>query len=382
MKLGITCQAGTGGSGILATELGLALAARGHEVHFVTLEQPFRLAGFRENVYTHYVEDVTYPVFRVPPYTLSLASKISEVAEEHGIEIWHAHYAIPNAAAALFARDMLPPERRFCLVTTVHGTDITLVGGHPSFYRATRFAMENSCVVTAVSDWLSRETEREFALTVPVRTIHNFTDPERFKPKPAVNRDRLAAPGERIVMHVSNFRPVKRVTDVVRAFARMLEEVDARLLLVGDGPERLSAVGVAKQLGVLDKITSLGNVENIEDLLPAADLVFQPSEHESFGLVPLEAMACGVPVLATASGGVTEVVEHGVTGYLCGVGDIDAMVRHGVAILSDPALRAALGARARERVLTRFPVDRIVGQYEALYAEVLERRRALGGAPH
>ncbi|HNY87568.1 MAG TPA: glycosyltransferase, partial [Candidatus Hydrogenedentes bacterium] len=196
------------------------------------------------------------------------------------------------------------------------------------------------------------------------------------------NRDRLAAPGERIVMHISNFRPVKRVTDVVRAFARMLEEVDARLLLVGDGPERLSAVGVAKQLGVLDKITSLGNVENIEDLLPAADLVFQPSEHESFGLVPLEAMACGVPVLATASGGVTEVVEHGVTGYLCGVGDIDAMVRYGVAILSDPALRAALGARARERVLTRFPVDRIVGQYEALYAEVLERRRALGGTPH
>lgn len=376
MKIGITCQASTGGSGILATELGLALAGRGHEIHFVTMEPPFRLDHFQENIFTHTVEQVNYPLFRIPPYTLSLASKISEVAEEHGIEVWHAHYAVPNAVAALLARDMLPPEKRFCLVTTLHGTDITLVGGHPSFHRATRYGMENSCAVTAVSQWLSAETEREFALSRPVRTIYDFIDAERFRTKP-VNRAALARDDERIVMHISNFRPVKRVTDVVRAFSRMLERVNARLLMVGDGPERLSAVGVAKQLGVTDRITYLGNVGSIEDLLPAADLVFQPSEHESFGLVHLEAMACEVPVLATASGGVTEVVLHGDTGFLCGVGDIDAMVRHGVDILSNPETAKAMGRRGREHVLANFPKDRIVGEYEAVYEEVLQKRREM-----
>ncbi len=376
MKIGITCQASTGGSGILATELGLALAGRGHEIHFVTMEPPFRLDHFQENIFTHTVEQVTYPLFRIPPYTLSLASKISEVAEEHGIEVWHAHYAIPNAVAAILANDMLPPEKRFCLVTTLHGTDITLVGGHPSFHRATRYGMEKSCAVTAVSQWLSAETEREFALSRPVRTIYDFLDAERFRPKP-VNRAALARADEKIVMHISNFRPVKRVTDVVRAFSRMLEHVNARLLMVGDGPERLSAAGVAKQLGITDRITYLGNVGSIEDLLPAADLVFQPSEHESFGLVPLEAMACEVPVLATASGGVMEVVVHGVTGFLCGVGDIDAMVRHGVEILTDPEAAKAMGRRGRAHVLAHFPKDRIVGEYEAVYEEVLRKRREM-----
>ncbi len=374
MKIGITCQSSTGGSGILATELGVALGKRGHEVHFVTAEAPVRMNRFQENVYNHSVDMITYPLFRSPPYALALASKISEIAEEFGIELWHAHYAIPNAVAAQLARDMMPKGKRFRLVTTLHGTDITLVGSHPSFYRATRYGMECSNAVTAVSQWLSAETEREFGLSRPVRTIYNFIDMERFRPRP-VNRAALVGDDEKIVMHISNFRPVKRVTDVVRAFKKMLEQVSARLVMVGDGPERIGAMGVARQLGIADRITCLGNVEHVEELLPAADLVFQPSEHESFGLVALEAMACEVPVLVTASGGIVEVVEHGVTGCLCEVGDIDAMARHGVEILSDPQRAREMGKRGREHVVEKFSPDRIVGEYEALYAELLRNGR-------
>lgn len=374
MRIGISCQATTGGSGILATELGLALAHRGHEVHFVTQDAPFRMRKFEQNVFFHVVDVVNYPLFKIPPYSLALASKISEIAEEFDAEIWHAHYAVPNAVAALLARDMLPEKRRFCLVTTLHGTDITLVGGHPSFHRVTRYAMENSCAVTAVSNWLSRETEREFDLSRQVRTIYNFLDAERFKPNVG-DRSLLAAPDEKIVMHISNFRPVKRVTDVVRVFKRIVETMPARLIMVGDGPERLAATGVARQLGVSDCITYLGNCENIEEILPCADLVVQPSEHESFGLVPLEAMACEVPVLATASGGVTEVVLHGKTGFLCEVGDIDAMARCALQVLSDPALATEMGRNGRAHVLRHFPRETIVSQYEALYEDALAQFR-------
>ena len=377
MRIGITCQSSTGGSGILATELGLALGKRGHEVHFVTTETPVRLARFQENVYNHSVDMITYPLFRLPPYSLALASRISEVAEEFNIQVWHAHYAIPNAVAAQLGRDMLPPDKRFSLVTTLHGTDITLVGSHPSFYRATRYGMESSDAVTSVSNWLSAETEREFRLTRPVQTIYNFVDPERFKPRP-VNRATLARDDEKIIMHISNFRPVKRVTDVVRAFRKMLEQVNARLVMLGDGPERIGAMGVARQLGINDRITCLGNVENVEALLPAADLIFQPSEHESFGLVALEALACEVPVLVTASGGIVEVVEHGVSGYLCEVGDIDAMARFGVEILTNPQLAREMGKRGREHAIQRFSPDRIVGEYEALYEDLLRKREQTG----
>jgi len=378
MRIGITCQSSTGGSGILATELGMALGKRGHEVHFVTTETPVRLGRFQEYVYNHSVDMITYPLFRLPPYSLALASKISEVAEEFDIQLWHAHYAIPNAVAAQLARDMLPREKRFRLVTTLHGTDITLVGSHPSFYRATRYGMESSCAVTAVSNWLSEETMHEFHLTRPVKTIYNFIDLEKFQPRP-VNRAALAKDDEKIVMHISNFRPVKRVTDVVRAFRKMLDQVNARLIMMGDGPERIGAMGVARQLGITDRITCLGNVENVEELLPAADLVFQPSEHESFGLVPLEAMACEVPVLVTASGGITEVVEQGVHGYLCEVGDIDAMARHGVEILADPVRAREMGKRGREHAIRKFSPDLIVGEYEALYDNLILHRREMPG---
>jgi N-acetyl-alpha-D-glucosaminyl L-malate synthase BshA len=375
MKIGITCHPSAGGSGILATELGLALAERGHTVHFVSTEPLFRLKGYHENIFSHYVDMVSYPLFRTPPYTLALSAKICEVAEEHDIELWHAHYAIPNAMAAIIARDMLAPEKRFAVVTTLHGTDITLVGSDPSFFRITKHSMEQSCAVTAVSKWLADETQREFNLDKPVHTIYNFIDVEKFSSAP-VQRCHLAEGGEKIIMHISNFRPVKRVTDVVRAFKKVLEHIDARLVMVGEGPEKLAAAGVAKQLGIAHKVKYLGNFENIEGLLPCADLIFQPSEHESFGLVPLEAMACKVPVLATASGGITEVVTHGETGYLTEVGDIEAMAKYAIEILSDPEKAAAMGARGRAFALAHFSQDKIVPQYEALYARVLEERRS------
>ena len=379
MKIGITCHPTAGGSGIMATELGRALGARGHEIHFVTSERPFRLGDPPINVLSHTVNIMAYPLFRTPPASLALATKISEVAEEYGIDIWHAHYAIPNAVCALLARDMLPLDKRFKLITTLHGTDITLVGADPSFYRITRFAMESSDAVTAVSDWLNRETRREFRLSTPVRTIYNFVDASRFPPE-APERCELAEEDEKIVMHISNFRPVKRTTDIVRAFNKIVRRVNARLVMVGDGPERMSAVSVARQLGITDKIRFLGTYENIEHIIPCADLVFQPSEHESFGLTPLEAMACGVPVLGTNSGGVVEVVDHGVTGYLAEVGDIDTMALYAVEILTDDAKAEQMGRRGRERALSLFSKDLIVDQYESLYHELLQESTPAGTA--
>jgi len=370
MIIGITCHPSAGGSGILATELGIALAQRGHQVHFVTYEPLFRLHNYQSNVVSHHVEQTSYPVFQAQPYTLSLACKISEVAEECGVELWHAHYAVPYAVCALLARDMLPPERRFKLVTTLHGTDITLVGSDPSFFRITRHAMQQCQAVTAVSNWLRDETMRTFELDRPVETIYNFLNEDRMG-KRIDERRCLAADDEKIVMHISNMRPVKRVTDVIRVFKRILEQVPARLVMVGDGPERISAVGVARQLGIADRIQYVGTYESIESILAAADLVIQPSEHESFGLVPLEAMACQVPVVTTNSGGVCEVVEEGVTGYLCEVGDIEAMARHAIDLLTHPDKAAEMGRRGRERALRLFPREAIVDQYEALYQRLL-----------
>lgn len=370
MRIGITCHPSAGGSGILATELGMALAERGHIVHFVSYELPFRLQGFQENVFYHSVDFVTYPLFRHPPYSLALTTKMAEVAEEHKIQIWHAHYAIPHAVCAILARDMMTNGKRFKLVTTLHGTDITLVGTDPGFFRLTKYAMESSDAVTSVSNWLTDETQRAFNLRVPVRTIYNFINLEKFGAR-HVERCTLAEKGEKIVMHISNFRPVKRVTDVVRAFKKISDRVDARLIMVGDGPERLSAVGVARQLGIGDRIKYLGNNENVELILPCADLVFQPSEHESFGLVALEAMACGVPVLGTDSGGVREVVVNGETGYLCEVGDIESMAARAIEILTNDERARGMGARGRKHAEAHFARAPIVSQYEALYRELL-----------
>lgn len=370
MKIGITCHTSAGGSGVVATELGIALAERGHTVHFVTYELPFRLQGYHENIFFHSVDFVTYPLFRHPPYALALTTKIAEVAEEHAIDLWHVHYAIPHAVCANLAREMLSPKGRFKLVTTLHGTDITLVGTDPSFFRLTKHAMESSDAVTAVSNWLKGETIREFKLAVPVRTIYNFVNVEKFGVRP-VERCHLAEAGEKIIMHISNFRPVKRVTDVVRVFKKISDRVPARLVMVGEGPERLSAVGVARQLGIAGKVRYLGNYDNIEQLLPCADVILQPSEHESFGLVLLEAMACQVPVIGTDSGGVREVVEHGVTGYLCEVGDIDTMAARAIELLTNDAAARDMGRKGRQRVVEHFGREEIVDQYEDLYRELV-----------
>jgi N-acetyl-alpha-D-glucosaminyl L-malate synthase BshA len=273
---------------------------------------------------------------------------------------------------AILARDMLPQEKRFKLVTTLHGTDITLVGTDPSFFRITKFAMESSDAVTAVSEWLSAETRREFQLNIPVRTIYNFLNLDKFG-SVHPERCKLAEKSEKIVMHISNFRPVKRVTDVVRAFKKINDRVPSRLVMVGDGPERMSAVGVARQLGIADRVKYVGNNETIEDLIPCADLIIQPSEHESFGLVPLEAMACEVPVIGTDSGGVREVVVDGETGYLCEVGDTDAMAERAIRILTDPKLAKEMGKKGRRRVVDCFSAETIVSQYESLYEELVAR---------
>jgi L-malate glycosyltransferase len=372
MRIGISCHSTAGGSGILATELGLALAKRGHEVHFVSSEPPFRLRGFYKNVVCHTVNLVPYPLFRHLPFTLALATKMFEVAREHDIQLWHVHYAIPYAVCAVLAREMMPKEKPFHIVTTLHGTDITLVGSDPSYFPLTKFAMERSCRITAVSKWLADETQATFHLSKPVHTIHNFINLDRFN-IPTAKRESLATDDEKIIMHVSNFRPVKRVTDVVRTFKKVLEQVNARLIMVGDGPERISATSVARQLGVSDKITYLGNNETVESVLPLADLVFQPSEHESFGLVPLEAMYSHVPVLGTASGGIREVVEHGVTGYLCEVGDIETMARYAIDILRDEQKARQMGAEGHKRAVTLFNEEKIVDQYEQLYEDCMIR---------
>ncbi len=374
LKIGISCHASTGGSGIVATELGLALASRGHEVHFVANNIPFRLRDNIKNVFCHIVEPINYPVLNHPPYHLAMASRIAEVVEEHSIQIWHAHYAIPYASIALLAKDMLPSELKFCLITTLHGTDITIVGADPSLYRVTKYAMENSCAITAVSEWLKQETEREFQLSKSIYTIYNFVDPSRFKLKNKVHIPFLEK-NKKIVMHISNFRAVKRVTDVIRVFKKISDKMDAQLIMVGEGPEKVSSVGVARQLGILNKVKYIGNYQNIEELLLHADLIIQPSEHESFGLVALEAMAAGVPVIATKSGGIQELIIDGETGFLCEVGDIETMADRAIQILFDKKLQKEIGEKSIDRVKKYFSVEKILPQYEELYINTLTKNR-------
>lgn len=369
--VGIVCYPSSGGSGIVATELGLALAHRGWKVHFITYALPVRLKGYEENVFFHEVQTENYPVFHHPPYTLSLAVKITEVAETHGLDVLHAHYAIPHATAAFLAREMLGP-RRLATVTTLHGTDITLVGSHPSFQKVVRFSIEKSDRVTTVSGWLRDRTIESFAVEREIEVIPNFVDTERFRPREAASgRCHLAGPDEKIVLHASNFRPVKNIPAVIETFARIRAEIPARLVFVGDGPERWPAQQEVRRLGLESSVSFLGLQDRMEELLAAADLVLLPSEHESFGLTALEAMACGVPVIATSHGGTVEVIEHGVSGYLVDPADVDQMGALGIGLLADPALHAKMGAAARRRVIDHFAQDVVVATYERLYEEVL-----------
>jgi N-acetyl-alpha-D-glucosaminyl L-malate synthase BshA len=373
VKIGITCYPTYGGSGAVATELGLALAERGHEVHFVAYAQPFRLVGLHERVFYHEVEMEDYPLFEHPPYSLALAVALHDAVKREELDLVHMHYAIPHATSAFLAKQMLAEERPLKIVTTLHGTDITLVGLHPSFHAITRFSILQSDGISAVSSYLKDETVRDF--TVPedrIDVIPNFVDARMWRPdREPCHRSKLAPDGEKIVMHVSNYRPVKRALDVVDVFAKIRESVPARLVLVGDGPDRPRAVAHATDLGLREHVLFMGRHAAPEELLSCADLFLLPSESESFGLAALEAMACGAPVVTSNAGGLPEVVDDGVTGHLLSVGDIEGMAEAGVRVLTDAAHAKALSAAGRQAALERFSVDAVVPKYEALYERVL-----------
>lgn len=374
MKIGITCYPTYGGSGAVATDLGIALAQRGHEVHFITYQQPFRLPAFLPRVFFHEVDVVRYPLFEYPPYDLALAVRMHEVVREHGLDLLHAHYAIPHATSAWIAREMLEDSGSgITIITTLHGTDITLVGQDPSFHPLTRFSIERSNGLTAVSHFLKRATYEAFGCTgCAVEVIHNFVDPavyDRTAWRPVL-RDELDA-GCAVLMHVSNFRPVKRVRDIVRIFARVRRELPSVLVMVGDGPERVAAEQEARELGVHDVTHFLGKIENVAPLLASADLFLLPSQSESFGLGALEALACGVPVVASNTGGLPEVVEDGVTGVLRPVGDVEAMAAAALEILRDRERWRAMSAAAAADARRRFARDDIVSRYEAFYERTL-----------
>ena len=376
MKIGITCYPTYGGSGAVATELGIALAGRGHEVHFISYEHPFRLPHFLPRVYFHEVSIGSYPLFEYPPYDLALAVRMHDVALAHGLDLLHVHYAIPHATSAWIAKEMLREQgRRLPVVTTLHGTDITIVGQDHSYQAITHFSIEKSDRITAVSQWLKDETIRAFRCECPVDVIPNFVDPAIFdRARYGETLRQELGGGRPILMHISNFRPVKRVRDVVRVFARVRAHRDAVLVMVGDGPERQAAEEEARTLGIAADVRFLGKIDAVAPLLAAADVYVFPSESESFGLSALEALACGVPVVAAAVGGVPEVVRDGVTGALLPLGDVDGMAAAVLGFLDPDRWREASAAAAAD-ARARFATADVVARYERVYDEALARAR-------
>jgi L-malate glycosyltransferase len=373
MKIGITCYPTYGGSGAIATELGIELARRGHEIHFISYAQPFRLPYFMERVYFHEVETTRYPLFEHNNYSLSLAAMMHEVTNREGLDLLHVHYAIPHAASAWMAKEMLGPGHPLKIVTTLHGTDITLVGQERSYWDITRFSILKSDGITAVSSYLRQETMDAFRVPGDrIEVIHNFVDAAVYdRSRYPCHKAAFLRKDERLVVHVSNFRPVKRIRDVVGIFARAVRQVPARLVFIGDGPERPAAVEEAERLGVADRVVFLGKQDSVAELLSCADLLLLPSQSESFGLVALEAMACGVPVVASDVGGIREVVDHGVSGYLAPVGDVDAMGDYAAAILRDRDLWRRMSGDAQHAARERFGVDVIIPRYERYYERIL-----------
>jgi N-acetyl-alpha-D-glucosaminyl L-malate synthase BshA len=372
MRIGICCYPTHGGSGVVATELGKHLAERGHEVSFVSYDTPLRLSDLPPRVSYHEIEIEQYPLLKHFPYTLALASKLAEVVRMKNLDILHAHYAIPFGAAALLARQIVAPEKQLKVVTTLHGTDITLVGNNASFKPVTKLAIEDADAVTVVSQFLRDETARQFGTQRELHVIYNFVDPDRHGVGHCPCMRAHCCPSRKTIMHISNFRPVKRLRDVVRIFARINETVPSCLILVGDGPDAPVAVETAAELGVSERLHFIGVVDDVAPLLRSADLLLLPSSTESFGLVALEAMASGVPVVASAVGGLPEVVVQGECGYLAPVGDIEQMARYGASILQDEALRTRLGSAGRKRARERFHYRLIVPQYESLYRSLVE----------
>jgi N-acetyl-alpha-D-glucosaminyl L-malate synthase BshA len=377
MRIGITCYPTYGGSGVVATELGIELAALGHEVHFISYSQPFRLSGRDQGIFYHEVPVSSYPLFEFPPYDLALASRMAEVAEFCSLDLLHVHYAIPHSVSALLARQMLAAKgRRLPFVTTLHGTDITLVCLDRSYLPITRYAIQESDGVTSISNNLKEETVEHFGVTRGIEVIENFVNCDVYSPikdeaERTEARKRLAKPGEAILMHLSNFRPVKRVVDTVKIFACVVREIPARLVLIGDGPDRSAAEWLAHDLKIHDKIHFMGKQERVNELLPLADVLLMPSELESFGLAALEAMACKVPSIATRVGGVPELIDDGVTGLLYSVGDVDAMATGALSLLNDRARLEAMRDAGRKTAQSRFCSTLVVPHYVRYYEEVL-----------
>ncbi len=375
MRVGITCYPTYGGSGIVATELGLELATRGHEVHFISYANPIRLESGTPRIHYHEVEVSTYPLFQYPPYSLALASRMAEVAERYELDLLHVHYAIPHSISALLARQMLAPRRRLPFVTTLHGTDITLVGVDRSYHGITKFSIEQSDGITTVSGYLRRRTVEVFDIANPIEVILNFVNCETYQPDPEARRKAPFGAGEKLLIHISNFRPVKRVMDCVRVLAEVRRNLAAHLLMVGDGPDRGPAERLAYELGVSDHVTFLGKQDHIERLIPLAHVLLLPSDLEAFGLAALEAMSCGVPPVATRVGGVPELVTHGVDGFLEAPGDIEAQAARVSELLSDQALYSRMAGAARQTAQTRFCTSLIIPQYEEYYRQVCARGR-------
>src|SRR6202046_2075925 len=364
MRIGITCYPTYGGSGVVATELGIELAALGHEVHFISYSQPFRLNGRDGGIFYHEVPVSNYPLFEYPPYDLALATRMSEVAEYYELDLLHVHYAIPHSVCALLARQMLAKRNRLLpFVTTLHGTDITLVGLDRSYLPITRFGIEESDGVTSISNYLREKTVQDFGILRPIEVIPNFVNCDEYKPLGDRREDaraRYADPEEKILLHLSNFRPVKRILDVIEVFSRIAQVVPARLLMVGDGPDRSSEEWLVNSKGIQSRVQFLGKQERVHELLPVADLMVMPSDLEYFGLAAFEAMACKVPTIATRVGGVSELIEAGVTGRLFAVGDVDAMAAAALELLGDTAPLAAMAEAGRRAAQDRYCASRII----------------------
>ena len=364
MRIGITCYPTYGGSGIVATELGLELAQRNHEVHFISYAHPIRLDPDTPGIYYHEVEVSTYPLFQYPPYCLALASRMAQVAERHSLDLLHVHYAIPNSISALLAQEMTT-SRRLPFITTLHGTDITLVGADRSYFPITKFSIERSDGITTISEYMRRQTVEFFGVQNPIEVIHNFVNIVLYRPDEAAR-----GTGRKRILHISNFRPVKRVLDCIRAFAKVRDHVDAELVMAGDGPDRGPAERLARELNVDAHVRFLGKQDHMERLIPRMHALHLPSEMEAFGLAALEAMACGVPPVATRTGGVPDLITHDVDGYMEPVGDVEAQARRLTELLTNENLHTRMAKAARDTAKNRFSTDLIIPQYEAYYGRI------------
>ncbi|UCF63527.1 MAG: N-acetyl-alpha-D-glucosaminyl L-malate synthase BshA [bacterium] len=372
MRIGLVCYPTYGGSGVVATELGKNLARRGHEVHFIAYALPYRLSEYYENVFYHEVKVLDYPLFEYPPYSLALASKMAEIARYQNLDLFHVHYAIPHAISAYLAKEMIKDHHPIKIITTLHGTDITLVGKDQSFLEVTRFSIEKSDAVTAVSRYLRDKTIEFFNIEKNIDVIYNFIEeqPEQRK-KCDELRQRIAPNGEKIISHLSNFRPVKRVEDVIGVAYKVLQEMPVKVMMIGDGPERSKAEARARELNIAEHVQFLGKQDNVYLLLSLSDVFIMPSSLESFGLAALEAMVCGIPCITSNAGGLVELVREGISGFTTEVGDVNKMAEHTLRLLKNPKLHIKLAQSTREYALANFHVDQIIPQYIELYERTI-----------